>query len=348
MFRPMPLLRACALLLLFGATAAVCGGAAPENVPQIDLPGARGIRAGTLPPAWNTGGPKCMEMPEWQIHEYNPDLYILRQSGCTDFEKPFIYLLFGGERALLLDTGSRQGNIVPTLQLTIHRWLQRNNRVAIPLIVVHTHAHSDHVAGDAALQALNDPNIPVNYVAPTVAATQKFYGMATWPDDPGSVDLGGRVIDVLAIPGHEDSGVALYDRQTALLFTGDNVYPGRLYIRDLAVYEKSNQRMIRFTADKPVAHILGNHIEETRTPYVDYPVGTLYQPDEHELALSRGVLLEIQAGLAAMKGNAQRVAYRDFSLWPRAPAIHETDDGQAAFKRTQQHQLEHMWDQNQP
>jgi len=57
-----------------------------------------------------------MEMPEWQIHEYNPDLYILRQSGCTDFEKPFVYLLFGRERALLLDTGSRHGNIAPALQ----------------------------------------------------------------------------------------------------------------------------------------------------------------------------------------------------------------------------------------
>jgi len=30
----------------------------------------------------------------------------LRQSGCTDYEKPFVYLLFGkGQRALLVDTG---------------------------------------------------------------------------------------------------------------------------------------------------------------------------------------------------------------------------------------------------
>lgn len=337
-----------------GCSAAFAAPApAPAPATATAIPGgvqsaAADIRAGSLPLAWNTGGPKCMELPEWQIHEYNPDLYILRQSGCTDFEKPFVYLLFGRERALLLDTGSRHGNIAPALQLTVHRWLLRNHRGSIPLVAVHTHSHSDHTAGDAELQALKDDAIPITVIAPTVEATKKFYGMANWPEDAGAVDLGGRVIDVLAIPGHDTVGVALYDRQTAILFTGDNVYPGRLYIRDLPAYESSNQRMLRFTEGKPVAHILGNHIEQTRTPFLDYPVGTIYQPDEHELALSRGVLFEVQAGLAAMKGSPKRVAYRDFTLWPTGPSFRDTEEGEAIFKRTQQQQLDHMWDQTRP
>jgi glyoxylase-like metal-dependent hydrolase (beta-lactamase superfamily II) len=277
------------------------------------------VRAGTLPLKWDTGGPRCSQMPEWQIHEYNPDLYFLRQSGCTDFEKPFVFLLFGGERALLLDTGSRRGNLAPALQLVMHRWLSANHRDHIPLIVAHTHSHSDHVAGDAQLQALGDPDIPITYVAPTVDATKKFYGIANWPEDVGKVDLGNRTLDVLAIPGHDIVSIAVYDRQTAILFTGDSVYPGRLYIRDFAAFEKSNERMLRFTEGKPVAHLLGNHIEEQRTPYLDYPVRTEYQPDEHEWALSRGTLFEIQAGLAAMHGKPQRVAFRDFTLWPSEP-----------------------------
>jgi glyoxylase-like metal-dependent hydrolase (beta-lactamase superfamily II) len=315
---------------------------------QSAEPDGGNVRPGTLPAAWNTGGPKCMEMPEWQVHEYNPDLYFLRQSGCTDYEKPFVFLLFGADRALLLDTGSRRGNIAPQIQLTIHRWLARNNRTGIALVVVHTHSHSDHVAGDAELQALNDPAIPVTYVAATVDANQKFYGIAHWPDDPGSVDLGGRIIDVLAIPGHDTAGVALYDRQTAIMFTGDSVYPGRLYIWDLAAFQKSNERMLHFTDGKIVAHILGNHIEQTRTPYLDYPVGTMYQPDEHEWALSRGVLFEIQAGLQSMHGKPQRITYRDFSLWPSGPLAQENDDSRAAFKQTQKQQLDHMWDHTQP
>ena len=50
--------------------------------------------------------PSALEVPDWQVQEYNEDLYILRESGCTDFEKPFLYLFFGKERALLEDTGS--------------------------------------------------------------------------------------------------------------------------------------------------------------------------------------------------------------------------------------------------
>jgi glyoxylase-like metal-dependent hydrolase (beta-lactamase superfamily II) len=286
---------------------------------QLPQPDGGAIRPGTLPERWDTGGPHCTELPEWQVHEYNPDLYILRQSGCTDFEKPFVFLLFGGERALLLDTGSRRGNPAPTLKLLIHRWLAANHRDRIPLILGHTHSHADHVAGDAELQALGDPDIPITYIAPTVEATRKFYGIEHWPDDVGGVDLGNRTLDVLAIPGHDAVSIAVYDRQTAILFTGDSVYPGRLYIRDLAAFQKSNQRMLRFTEGKPVAHLLGNHIEQQRTPYTDYPVKTEYQPDEHELALPRGTLFEIQAGLEAMQGKPRRIAFRDFTLWPVEP-----------------------------
>ena len=315
---------------------------APAQQPQPD---GGAIRPGTLPLTWQTGGPRCMEMPEWQIHEYNADLYILRQSGCTDFEKPFVFLLFGADRALLLDTGSRRGNIAPTLQLVLHRWLTRNHREQMPLIIAHTHSHGDHVAGDAELQALRDSSIPITYVAPTVEATRQFYGMAHWPEDIGSVDLGRRVLDVIAIPGHDIVSVAVYDRQTAILFSGDSVYPGRLYIRDLAAFEKSNQRMLRFTEGKPVAHLLGNHIEQKRTPYADYPVGTIYQPEEHELSLSRGALFEIQAGLAAMHGKPQRLAFRDFTLWPAGPAAPQSEQERKAFDETQQRQLQRMWDQ---
>ena len=315
---------------------------------QAAQPDGGHVRSGTLPLAWNTGGPKCMQMPEWQIHEYNPDLYLLRQSGCTDYEKPFVFLLFGAERALLLDTGSRRGNIAPQVQSTVHRWLTRNNRTVVPLLIAHTHSHSDHVAGDAELQALNDSAMPVTFVAATVEANQKFYAIAHWPDDPGAVDLGNRIIDALAIPGHDAAGVALYDSQTGILFTGDSVYPGRLYIQDLAAFQKSNQRMLQFTAGKIVAHILGNHIEQTRTPYLDYPVGTMYQPNEHEWALSRGVLFEIQAGLEAMHGKPQRAAYRDFSLWPKPPPGPDADAAREAFKQTQKQQLDHMWDQDAP
>jgi glyoxylase-like metal-dependent hydrolase (beta-lactamase superfamily II) len=288
-----------------------------------------------------------MEVPTWQVHEYNPDLFILRQSGCSDFEKPFLYLLFGKERALLLDTGSRNGDLAPALQHTVHQWLLRNNRASISLIVAHSHSHSDHTAGDAELKALKDPAISIDFVPATVEATKKFYGITNWPEDHGSVDLGDRKIDFIAIPGHDVVSVALYDRQTAILFTGDSLYPGRIYIRDFPAFAASNTRLVKFTEGKVIAHILGCHIEETRTPYLDYPVGTIYQPDEHELALSRGALLEMQSALESLNGTPKRVALRDFSLWPTGPAFRSNDE-QSKFKETQEYHRKHMWDQTQP
>jgi len=331
--------------LVFGIASILLSISASQA--QTSQPDGGGIRKGNLPLTWNTGGPKCMEMPEWQVHEYNPDLFILRQSGCTDFEKPFLYLLFGKNRALLLDTGSRNGNLVPALQHTIHQWLLRNNRATISLVVAHSHSHSDHTAGDAELKALKDPAISIDFVPATVEATKKFYGITNWPADHGSVDLGDRMIDVIAIPGHDVVSVALYDRQTAILFTGDSLYPGRIYIRDFPAFVASNSRLVDFTEGKLVAHILGCHIEESRTPYVDYPVGTIYQPDEHELALSRGALLEMQATLQNLNGTPKRIALRDFSLWPTGPAFRSSDESQK-FKETQDYQRKHMWDQTQP
>jgi hydroxyacylglutathione hydrolase len=330
-------------LLLIGLLAL-----SPACRAQLPQPDGGSFQRGVLPERWATGGPKCMEMPEWQVHEFNADLYILRQSGCTDFEKPFLYLLFGRDKALLLDTGSHNGNLAPALQSTVHRWLKRNSRISIPLLVVHTHEHGDHVAGDATLQALNDPAIPITLIPAKVEANMSLYQIAHWPDDIGSVDLGDRVIDAIPIPGHSAASIALYDRKTATLFSGDTLYPGRLYIRNFPEYVASVSRLVRFTDGKPVAQILGNHIEQTRTPFLDYPEGSLYQPNEHELQLSRGSLLELQSALASEHGVPARLALRDFTIWPSPTTAEERKAEEKRFETTQKQQLSHMWDQAQP
>jgi Metallo-beta-lactamase superfamily len=56
------------------------------------------------------------------------------------------------------------------------------------------------------------------------------------------VDLGGRVVDVIPTPGHNETHVAFYDKRTGILFSGDFLLPGRLLIEDSAAYHKSAQR----------------------------------------------------------------------------------------------------------
>lgn len=279
---------------------------------QAAQPNGGGVRTGVLPRSWQISGPQCAASAQFQVHEYNQDLYILRESGCSNYEKPFLYLLFGKERALLLDTGAGKTDVARVVKTQVDDWLSRNNRESITLIVAHTHTHSDHISGDEDLKAL--PRATV--VEPKLSAVQAFFGFRNWPKEVVNYDLGDRIVDVIPIPGHEASSIAIYYRQTGILFTGDSLYPGRLYVEDAPAFALSIQRLVDFTHGKIVAHVLGNHIEQTRTAYLDYPIRTVYQPDEHQLELGRADLLELNEALRDLKGNIKRMAFRDFTIWP--------------------------------
>jgi hypothetical protein len=60
--------------------AAMAQGQAPE-------PNGAGLERGVLPAQWITGGPDCSKVPKWQVHAYNPDLYILRESCIFSLAK---------------------------------------------------------------------------------------------------------------------------------------------------------------------------------------------------------------------------------------------------------------------
>jgi hydroxyacylglutathione hydrolase len=279
-------------------------GEAPAQIPAF--------KTGVLPKSWVSGA-NCARAPEFQIHKYNEDLYILRQSGCSHFEKPFLYLLFGADKVLLLDTGAGRTSVARAVKGIIDKWLAARRLRSIQLIVAHTHAHGDHISGDNQFRSL--PNTVL--VSPDLKSVQSFFGFKRWADEIVWFDLGKRVLDVIPIPGHEATSIAFYDRQTAILFTGDTLYPGRLYIDERMQYVRSIRRLVDFTQNKPVAHILGAHIENTRAPYIDYPAGTTNQPDEHALELGRGHLLELDEALVLMKGNLLKKALRDFTISPQ-------------------------------
>src|SRR5262244_2319093 len=170
---------------------------------QAPQPDGAGIRPGALPKSWLLGGPKCVEIPEFQVHEYNEDFYILRQSGCSNYEKPFLYLLFGKEKALLLDTGAGKTGVAQVVNQIIDKWLAGTKREPIQLIVAHTHAHRDHTGGDDQFKSL--PRTTV--VAPNLNAVQSFFGIKNWPEQVIQYDLGDRIIDVIPIPGHEATSI---------------------------------------------------------------------------------------------------------------------------------------------
>jgi hydroxyacylglutathione hydrolase len=271
------------------------------------------MESGRVATDWYAGGKDCTHQPQFRVQPYNDDFVILRQAGCTNYEKPFLYLIFGRDRALLFDTGAGHVDVAAKVDSLIHDWLIRNQRSSIPLVVAHSHAHGDHVAGDS--QFVRRPNTVV--VGRDTAAVRAFFGITRWPADSGAIDLGGRVLDVLPIPGHQPASIAVYDRRTGILLTGDTFYPGRLYVRDTAAFANSIDRLADFVGHHRVTHMLGAHVEQTRTPFRDYPIGTVDQPEEHGLDLGRAQLVELDSVVRSMRGHFTRTPLRDLTVWPQ-------------------------------
>jgi glyoxylase-like metal-dependent hydrolase (beta-lactamase superfamily II) len=262
--------------------------------------------------AWYAGGASCTDRPAFRIREYGPGLFVLRQPACTNYEKPFLYLLVGRSRALLLDTGAGGIAVAAPIDSVLGAWRAAHGGAPRELVVAHSHGHEDHVAGDDQFRG----RAGVTLVAPDTAAVRAFFGFRTWSTDSAVLDLGGRVLDVLPIPGHEPASLAVYDRATGVLLTGDTFYPGRLYVRDTAAFATSVARLVAFTASRPVTAILGTHIEQARTPFTDYPVGTQDQPDEDALELSRAELVVLDSAVRTMRGRFARARLPRFTIWP--------------------------------
>jgi hydroxyacylglutathione hydrolase len=82
-------------------------------------------------------------------------------------------------------------------------------------------------------------------------------------------------------------------------------------VRDFPAFLASLDRLVELAGSRPVTHVLGCHIERTRTPGRDYPVGSTYQPDEPPLQMTT-------AQLAAVRDAVRSAADR--------PGAHAFDD----------------------
>ncbi|WP_392666795.1 MBL fold metallo-hydrolase [Streptomyces sp. LN785] len=271
---------------------------------------------GNLDVQWNHGvrRKKGATEPKIQVHAYDEHTYILRQSKTTSYEAPFLYLLFGNDRAVLFDTGATADPEAFPLRETIDRliagWLDRHPRENYELVVAHTHGHGDHVAGDT--QFADRPATTI--VGREPEAVQAFFGFEQWPTGTVSFDLGGRVLELVAATGHHKSAVAIYDPWTGILLTGDTVIPGRLYVFDFDAFTDTLNRLVEFASERKVTHVLGCHIEMTTEPGRDYPLGATYQPNEHALAMTTAQLVEIRDSAKKIGSRKGAFVHDDFII----------------------------------
>ena len=177
------------------------------------------------------------------------------------------FLIAGSKRALLFDSGlgvGRIGRVVSKL-------------TPLPVTVLNSHTHFDHVGGNAEFGDVRNLKIPyslassrgevdpaiADYARPTLSegricgslpagVTSRDYKIPTWHisrylKDHERIDLGDRTVEVLRTPGHTPDSIVLLDRARGLLFTGDTYYSDQLYLwapgTDLDAYRASIDRL---------------------------------------------------------------------------------------------------------
>ena len=242
--------------------------------------------------------------PPLQVRALDATTFVLRQSMSLTPEAPFLYLLVGSRRALLLDTG----DVVSAEACPVREAVDALVPDGLDLVVAHTHGHGDHVRGDVQFAGRARTEV----VDPDPSTAIAAWGFTRWPAEVVTFDLGDRELEVTGIPGHHESSVAVFDPQTGSLLTGDTVYPGRLYARDVTAFAESLERLARFATTRPVSRVLGCHIEMSRTGR-DHPLGSRYQPDEVPLPLAVADLVAVRDATRAAAGRA--------GVHPAGPAL---------------------------
>jgi glyoxylase-like metal-dependent hydrolase (beta-lactamase superfamily II) len=255
---------------------------------------------GSLQGSWDSGADTCPAGPlpdPIETHPYNAQTFVLREKLCATWEAPFMYLLIGSKQALLIDTGDVADSTQMPLQAVVMRLLPGEAGAKLPLIVAHSHGHLDHRAGDPQFE--HQPKVQL--VLSDLAHVREYFGFTAWPNGSAQIDLGDRVVDVLPAPGHHPAQLVYYDRNTGLVFTGDFLLPGRLLVADFQDYEASAKRVADFLKDRPVSHVLGGHVEKTRSGALLSWQST-FHPDEHPLQLAKADVLALPAALREFNG----------------------------------------------
>ena len=221
-------------ILLLGAFAS--DATAESWCQSLPTPEPAGLRAAGVEDEW------------FKVYSVAPGVFAIsepRQSeGVTSF------LIVGSKRAVLFDSGLGIGRISGVVR----------KLTALPVIVVNSHTHFDHVGGNREFADVRNLNEPyslasargevgqglVAYASETLdedrvcgplpsGVTSREYRIRTWRVAASIragelLDLGDRTLEIVRTPGHTPDSLCLIDRTNRLLFTGDTYYSGEIYL----------------------------------------------------------------------------------------------------------------------
>lgn len=200
---------------------------------------------------------------------------LVREAHVDPYLSGNMWLLRGRDAALLIDTGT---GIVPLRGLL-------EGLAGMPVMAVALNRYYDHAGGlhefaerlAHALEApaLASPNgtssVSDDYVGdsmlralPHAGYTAASYAMRGAPitralEDGDRIDLGGRVLEVMHLPGTTEGSICLWEAATGILFTGDSLYAGPSGERPLAPLRAQYVKGLRRIEALPVRVVHPGH-----------------------------------------------------------------------------------------
>jgi hydroxyacylglutathione hydrolase len=133
------------------------------------------------------------------------------------------YLVCGEKKAVVIDTMNGIADVHAAVR----------EITDLPLTVVNTHGHCDHIFGNIYFDCdcfLNpdDADVAAEHTSfPSFVALCKEKKLNMPPFKPiyngDVIDLGGLTLEVISLPGHTPGGICLLLREKRILFTGDGI-----------------------------------------------------------------------------------------------------------------------------
>jgi hydroxyacylglutathione hydrolase len=187
----------------------------------------------------------------WVVQSIDATTYAIGEPRY--YQGNYAYLIIGERRALLFDAGSGTRDITAVVSRLTH----------LPVTVMPSHLHYDHTGGIAAFTSVAMIDLPdtradvrngrmtpsrYEYLGMIDGLTPPTFSVTEWLKPGTTIDLGGRVLRILHVPGHTHSSVALYDAAAHQLFAGDFIYPTTLYAflpgASLSEYRASTRELL--------------------------------------------------------------------------------------------------------
>ncbi len=211
----------------------------------------------------------------YQVRRLGDDVTAISEPFIQQFYRCNIWHVRGRDRDMLIDSGMGVVSLREWVPLVTERGL----------LAVASHTHFDHIgchhefecravhSAEADLLAnptrentLADPHVTdeIFDALPPEPYCSKCYAVKKAQatrilEDGDVIDLGDRLFEVIHTPGHSPGGIALYEKATEILFSGDILYDGPLvedtYHSNAEDYLASMERLSKI----PVRIVHGGH-----------------------------------------------------------------------------------------